>query len=209
MKTCSKCKIEQPYSNFHKHSYAKDGYRSACKACRLIENDVNKEQINAYHRNYYWNNKEKVQLKNSKCYVKFRDTRIKNSLQYYEDNKETIIKRATKYTIERHNSDPQFRLARNLRSRLYNAIKNNNKTGSAVQDLGMPIPAFLCYLNLGCIDRYGEPYTGNEHKYHLDHIVPLSSFDLSDREQLLKAVKWDNIQVLTARENISKGARIL
>lgn len=71
----------------------------------------------------------------------------------------------------------------------------------------MPIDAFLVYLNLDALDKYGIPYTGNEKLFHIDHIRPLASFNLEDPEQLRIAVRWDNLQVLTVRENLQKGCR--
>ena len=37
MKTCSKCKIEKPRSEFGKYSKSSDGLRCACKNCRSVE----------------------------------------------------------------------------------------------------------------------------------------------------------------------------
>lgn len=51
---------------------------------------------------------------------------------------------------------------------------------------------------------------GNHGKvWHLDHIMPLSKFDLCDRNQLLLACNWQNFQPLLARENLSKSDKIL
>lgn len=43
--------------------------------------------------------------------------------------------------------------------------------------------------------------------WHIDHVRPLASFDLTDRAQLLQACHYTNLQPLWARDNRSKGAR--
>jgi hypothetical protein len=47
-------------------------------------------------------------------------------------------------------------------------------------------------------DNYG--------KWHVDHIRPCASFDLSDKEQVLQCFNWRNLQPMWASENMSKGA---
>jgi hypothetical protein len=46
-------------------------------------------------------------------------------------------------------------------------------------------------------DNYGE--------WHVDHIRPCASFDLSDREQMKQCFNWKNLQPLWATENIKKS----
>ena len=49
----------------------------------------------------------------------------------------------------------------------------------------------------------------NHGSWHIDHITPIAWFDLSDRQQLLAAAHYTNLQPLWAKENLSKGARRL
>ena len=49
------------------------------------------------------------------------------------------------------------------------------------------------------LDNYGL--------WHVDHIKPLSKFDLTKDEEIKKAWAFDNLQCLWASENISKGNR--
>jgi len=49
----------------------------------------------------------------------------------------------------------------------------------------------------------------NHGKWHIDHRLPLKHFDLTDREQFLKAVNYTNLQPLWAFDNISKGCKII
>ena len=45
--------------------------------------------------------------------------------------------------------------------------------------------------------------------WHIDHIKPLSSFDLTDRKQLLEACNYKNLQPLLVFDNLSKGDKII
>ena len=44
--------------------------------------------------------------------------------------------------------------------------------------------------------------------WHIDHIKPCTSFDLTDPKQQRKCFHYSNLQPLWAAENISKGNRI-
>jgi len=110
------------------------------------------------------------------------------------------------YDCDKRRSNPQFRLVRNLRARLYSSIKTNQKTGSAVRDLGCSVAELSLYLEV----RFQLDMTwGNYGQWHIDHIIPLSKFDLTDREQFLKACHFSNLQPLWAKENLSKGKKIV
>lgn len=42
MKKCSRCERPLPFSAFHMNSYSRDGYQSACIACRRYRGDFKK-----------------------------------------------------------------------------------------------------------------------------------------------------------------------
>jgi hypothetical protein len=104
----------------------------------------------------------------------------------------------------------QRRIGNALRTRLYTALKKQSKRGSAVRDLGCTIADFVKYIERqfqpGMFwENHGAPK--EEGGWHLDHIKPLASFDLTDRKQLLEAVYFTNLQPLWQRENLRKHAR--
>lgn len=122
----------------------------------------------------------------------------------YKRNKDTYISRHKKYQKQRRNNDPIYKLMCNLRTRLYHAVKKDFKVGSAIRDLGCSISHLKKHLEarftLGmCWENYG--------KWHIDHIVPLASFDLTNLEEFKKACCYTNLQPMWAIENIVKGCK--
>ncbi len=106
----------------------------------------------------------------------------------------------------RSSNDINFILKKRLRSRLLRALKSNYKTGSAVKDLGCSVEEFKIYLE----SKFKDGMTWeNRNLWHIDHIKPLSKFDLTNREQLLKACHYTNLQPLWAEDNLKKQAKEL
>jgi hypothetical protein len=166
---------------------------------------LNKEKIKEYRKKYYFNNKEKIN-KQSKEYMvnnKIKIAEYKKEYQFL--HREKIFNYLKSYKKNKLQIDINYKLSGNLRNRLRCAIKNNYKSGSAVQDLGCLIEELKIWLEQQfqpgmSWDNYGE--------WHIDHIIPLSSFDLTDRNQLLKACHWFNLRPLWAKENLSRKKKI-
>lgn len=49
----------------------------------------------------------------------------------------------------------------------------------------------------------------NRSEWHIDHIRPLCSFDLTDKEQAKQANALSNLRPLWAKDNLSKGSKII
>src|SRR5690606_31271510 len=110
------------------------------------------------------------------------------------------------YVQARLKTDINFKLAKNLRGRLHSVLKKNSKVGSAVRDLGCTLAELKLYLESKLQpgmtwENYGK------FGWHIDHIKPLASFDLTDSNQLKEAVHYSNLQPLWAVDNLKKGKR--
>lgn len=130
----------------------------------------------------------------------------KDKISLYEKSKARKLQKLSHFKYRRRR-DINFKLSGNLRSRLNESLKNNVKNGSSVNDLGCSIPDFKKYIEskwlIGmCWENYGR------NGWHLDHIIPLSTFNLSDRNQLLKACHYTNYQPLWSKDNIRKGCKL-
>jgi hypothetical protein len=116
-----------------------------------------------------------------------------------------VLIRLRKWQSEKTNNDLNYKIKISLRTRLHHAIKTGAKAGSAVRDLGCSIPEFKSH-----IEAQFQPGMTWENwgDWHLDHIKPLSSFDLTDRDQFLVACHYTNYQPLWAADNFAKSAKI-
>lgn len=102
----------------------------------------------------------------------------------------------------------QYRLAGILRTRLYHAVSGKAKGGSAIKDLGCSMHELIMYLE----SKFEDGMTWDNYGkggWHIDHILPLSSFDLIDNAQLQSACHYTNLQPMWELENLMKGAKIL
>jgi len=123
--------------------------------------------------------------------------------RFYESlNKEVIKERKRNYTVNRRKTDLNFKLACNLRARLSRALKGNFKKSSLSEYLGCRIDFLKQHLESKFLPNMTWTNYG---QWHIDHIKPLSAFNLSDPDQLKKACHYTNLQPLWAKDNLSKG----
>jgi hypothetical protein len=123
---------------------------------------------------------------------------------HHEDCRSTANKvQRARYVKKRRADDLNFKLAANLRSRLYRNIQVN-RGGSAVRDLGCSIADLRKYIE----EKFQPGMAWDNWSvtgWHLDHIKPLSSFNLSDPLEASAACHYTNLQPLWAADNIRKG----
>jgi len=171
----------------------------------------NKDKKYEYDLNYRQQNKETIVVKRSKHYQENKNTILDKVKKYKKNNEEKINEYARNYNVNRRKIDLDYKLRQCLRTRISNVIKNH-KAGSAIRDLGCSIDEFKQRLE-GMF--YSHPETEEMmswsnyglYGWHIDHIIPLSSFDLTDREQFLKACHYTNLQPLWAEDNLKKGSK--
>jgi len=101
---------------------------------------------------------------------------------------------------------PNERIAACLRARMKNTIKGICFSARTQELLGISLQGFKNHLE----EKFSEGMNWVNHgKWHADHIVPLSSFDLSREEELKKAFHYTNVQPLWAHQNLQKYTKVL
>lgn len=107
---------------------------------------------------------------------------------------------------EQYRSDISFRIQCLLRNRLNKLIRGKIKNGSAVKDLGCSIEEFKFHLEKQFLSGMNwSNYGIGKDKWNIDHIIPISKFDLSDRNQFIKANNYNNLQPMWHLDNVRKG----
>jgi hypothetical protein len=100
-------------------------------------------------------------------------------------------------------NEPIQKLKNNVRSRVFAAIKHKSK--HTIEYLGCNCQDYLKWLLNNDFD-----YTMNNRKeWHIDHVIPLSHFNLKNEEQQLIAFNWRNTMPLSVKENLSKNNKII
>lgn len=147
---------------------------------------------------YYKNNKLKENIRCRKYYHK----NIIKQRARCRKNKKDNRKHYTKYIREKRWNDINFLIASRLRRRLLSAFKGKKKKTS--NKYGINYDSIISKL----INTLPKDYYKNPKKYCMDHIIPLSYFDLTKDSDVRKVQCADNIQWLTVKENIAKRDKL-
>jgi len=233
-KTCSKCKNTKTINEFSKCSASKDMHGSACKQCLSqkvhyiipIEKICNKcketKIISQFPINHKSIDKHSQTCRKcsrqiyNKIYTKKHAKKLKqNREEYVKKNKDKIKMYLNKnkhkqreYNRNKYKTDINHCISHKLRIRIKKALKRNSKSASSSTLLGCSIEYLKEHLQQtaiqnGYTDFNINNYSGKE--YHIDHIKPCASFDLSKPEEQEQCFHYSNLQILTARENLIKS----
>ena len=218
-KVCTYCHEKKSLDHFGKHKLMKDGHLNQCKACR-------KEYMKAYEAK----NKEKI-VEKSKEYYEVNKEQIKERVRTYRNENATEINEKKR---ERYENDMDYRervlnwcSKSNAKCRPERRKKaKENKTPGYYLELcrkrmwhafnGHEAKSDKTKALLGCDGHFLKQYLettkvpGKDYSNaHIDHIVPCSSFDLSNEDQQRKCFHYTNLQLLPAHENLMKSNKII
>lgn len=186
----------------------------------------NKLRLSVVNKEYYENNKDDIKLyKKQYNYENKHDISLKKKL-YYEENKKDFLKKSSEYYFQ-HKNDPEFKNKRNnqvkerkkrdvnfkisgnCRTLIYKSLvsKNITKNEKSIELMGCSKDFFMkwiewsfdSHMNLGNYGIYWE----------IDHVNPVSSFDLTLKCQRLLCFNWKNCRPLQKEENQKKFNKII
>lgn len=168
--------------------------RERCRAWRL----ANADKVRAYNKKWQRDN-----VGYGKAYYQKRKAEKPNFRRDRYRTKERA--QVSKRNKERLRSDLDFAITRRLRTRLCHALRaaNANKAYSTLDLVGCGLDDLKRHIS----DQFlpGMSWS-NRDQWHIDHIRPCSSFDLTDPIQQRQCFHYTNLRPLWATDNMQKHA---
>ena len=198
--TCESCDLSKPSSSFVKN-------KLLCKECN------NKKRREKYKNNED-HRKKVIQQVSTFKHNKVVEKQKKKLDEIGEGNKKCSwcdeIKPGCNFRYNRlkcrtcERDDPLEKFKRIVRSRIHSAL--SAKTMNTVKYLGASSAEYLQWI-LHNEKNYTLENRGKE--WHIDHVIPLSRFNLENDEEQLIAFNWRNTMPLSPKENLSKNNKIV
>jgi len=153
---------------------------------------------------------------NPELLKKHRDYHREYSKRYNQTEKRKAYRREwmriwnkknAKKIYQQRRKRPYEQLASVIRARIYDVLKHGYKSERTEKLIGITIKELKMYLE----GQFKPGMTWENYGFygwHVDHIRPLSSFDLTKAEEQRKAFHYTNLQPLWAKDNLHKHSRV-
>jgi hypothetical protein len=158
----------------------------------------------SYDKKYYQEHKEEIKQR-IKEYSLLNSVKISIYQHNYGIiNRTELSEKSSKRYNERLKTDINFKLRHYLAKRLYTVLQGIDKSESTIRLLGCSVDFLKQHLESKFVEGMSWSNYG---KWHIDHIRPCCSFDLSKPEEQRKCFNWNNLQPLWAKDNLIKNGK--
>lgn len=189
MKKCTQCKEIKSINKFGIRNKVKNIRHEWCRIC-----------LNSYAKKYREQNQQKIKVGQKKYY----EEKGRELKKIYD--KKHLARSREKERL-RYQTDSNFRMKKILRSRFAKVLRGQKKSNSLIEYLGADLPFIRKWIAFQFDDNMSWK---NQGKYwHIDHVIPCNSFDLSIEEDRYKCFHWRNLRPLEGSENDSKSDKII
>ena len=164
-----------------------------------------KTHLNNYNNKYYIKLMEKLKDDPVKKEEYLKRKREANKRYYPKKLAKYIKHPKPKVTTEQIFN---YKIGKKIRARIKEAIKfyNSNKCFKSEELLGCTI--LDARKHIESLFKEGMMWENHGHGgWHIDHIIPCKSFDLTKPEEQKKCFHYTNLQPLWAKDNLKKGCR--
>lgn len=166
--------------------------------------------------NNYWNlrtdqkaayQRRKAKMLADPAYASKRRAAIKKAtVAYQAENRQAVTAYRRNYENRQYRESTEYRLKHNLRSRVGAALRAQraSKNWNLLNIVGCSTTELMAHLET----QFQPGMTWENWAFdgwHIDHIRPCASFDLTDEAQQLECFHFSNLQPLWAVDNLTKS----
>jgi hypothetical protein len=201
-KCCSRCHQIKEFDKFvNKKNFCKECKNLRQRQIRLEKNkiklDLTEKEIGKDNKKCSYCDKvfHKSYFKCKKCL----DCRRSHQNEY---TKKDFVK-------ERKRIKRQTNITCKFKHLQSNRIRSSliYKSKKTIEYLGCNAEQYFDWLSCSFID--GLCFENHGKEWHIDHVIPLSQFNLENEEEQLIAFNWRNTMPLSCRENLKKNNKII
>ena len=186
-KYCSKCEVLKPLTEYHYLNKQAGTLRAACKDC-----------IREQSKQYYQDNREEILDYQRQYRHDYRNEIRDYQKQYQRENRDAI----NEYRRNRYQTEDAYRFSVILRARLNYVINALDTIDPVItSDLVGFSPEWLRLW----LEYCNTFYCFNSIFTHVDHVYPMSAYDILDSNGRQNAMCWKNLRFIDARDNRRKG----
>lgn len=201
---CRECNSWQKLSDF------KINHKCILYTCKLCSSKYNHKywsehiDILRLKNSYYWdNNKDRLYDKHKEWVNNHKKSIYEYGKEYRKINKQKL----QDYDRRKHHkykNNINYRITKNMRRRVLAALKGHPKISTTMNLVGCNINTLKEHLEKQFTDNMSWNNYGD---WHIDHIIPCNSFNLSIESEQKKCFNYTNLQPLWAIDNCKKGAK--
>lgn len=193
-KKCCVCKQVKISTDFNVDVWKSDGLNTSCRDCMSV-------MLKQYRKD----NPEKIKALNSKLYQENIEERKETQRNYYKENKEKLKPGARERERKALKTNKNFKIKRYMSDNLRKGLKKGGlaKNNRTEVYLGCTIAEFIEKLT----SQFSEGMSWENYgEWHIDHIRPVASFDLTKEEDKMFCFSYKNMQPLWAIDNTVKNS---
>ena len=198
VKKCSECIVIKPLSKFRQYKERYNSYSSLCKQCLNEKDKIRKKNLRQKISETTFVKCERCNiekaLKNFSKLKKFYKKKI--CLECYPS---FLTEQKTEWCRKERNCNVNYRLKKSIAARLRSVLKKDNTT---MNYIGCNIQYLREWFEYNFTknmtwDNYGSFWS-------IDHIIPVSKFDLTKENEKLRCWHWSNLVPVTVNYNSKK-----
>jgi len=188
-KRCTKCFKIKLFNFFVPQKAGYMGVKAQCKECDT-----------KYDKQFQSKNNTRAERDKTDKAKQYRKKYVAENLDWWR-------KYEREYRYNRRREDMFFKIKGNLSGRLSDLINKRNLSTNTLELIGCDRETFLSYIE----KQFTEGMTWENYGlkgWHVDHILPLSLFDLTVEDEVRKACHYTNLQPLWWQDNLEKGNKV-